>query len=254
MKLLTRGNPKTSKGLKHGYLTSILHLAPADMSGFNVCPLASDGCKAACLNTAGRGGMFAGVSTKNSTGEELRQDILTGALRNVIQHARIIKTRWLMNPLTRLSFLKQLIQEVEVALRYAEKRNLAPCFRLNGTSDIQWENVKIGGAPNIMTLFPEAIWYDYTKITKRLFSKTLPKNYDLTFSLSENNDTDARAVLAVGKNVAAVFQMPMPSQFMGVDVVNGDETDLRFLDRKGVIVGLKAKGKAKKDTTGFVRL
>jgi hypothetical protein len=62
---------------------------------------------------------------------------------------------------------------------------------------------------------------------------------------------DVRLALSNGMNVAAVFHK-VPETYLGRTVINGDETDLRFLDPKGVIVGLKAKGKAKKDTTGFV--
>jgi hypothetical protein len=102
---------------------------------------------------------------------------------------------------------------------------------------------------NIMLAFPNVIFYDYTKLANR---RNLPPNYSLTFSLSEDNDKSAEQALANGLNVAAVFRK-IPPTFLGRTVVDGDVSDLRFLDPSGVIVGLKAKGKAKKDTSGFVR-
>jgi hypothetical protein len=120
-------------------------------------------------------------------------------------------------------------------------------FRLNGTSDIRWETVEVDGHANIMELFPTVQFYDYTKLVNR---RALPANYRLTFSLAENNDL---AAWASGLNVAAVFKGKLPATFMGRPVIDGDETDLRFLDPVGIVVGLKAKGKAKKDQTGFVR-
>lgn len=233
-KLLTTGNPKTAKGEGAGYLTSILHLAPSTLSGFNTCPMASAGCKAACLNTAGRGGI-----------------IKRGETTNIIQKARIRKTLELFN--NREAFLTQLVREVENTLRLAEKHGLTPVFRLNGTSDLRWEVMPVirKGVeyPNIMTAFPTVQFYDYTKIANR---RNLSANYSLTFSLSESNNADAQEALENGMNIAVVFRK-VPESFMSLPVINGDLTDLRFLDPSGVVVGLKAKGKAKKDTTGFVR-
>jgi hypothetical protein len=116
-----------------------------------------------------------------------------------------------------------------------------------------------------MEMFPHIQFYDYTKVTKRALAHAqgkLPKNYHLTFSLSEDNDSNARAVLGAGGNVAAVFHdLPhavghgyhLVGGYLAERVTNGDDSDLRFLDLAGVIVGLKAKGKARKDTSGFVR-
>ena len=103
--------------------------------------------------------------------------------------------------------------------------------------------------PNIMTAFPDVQFYDYTKISNR---RRLPANYDLTFSLADGNCADAIVALASGLNVAAVFRKVLPASHLGRPVVDGDKSDLRFLDERGVIVGLTAKGKAKKDTSGFV--
>jgi hypothetical protein len=224
MKLLSTGNPKLMKGEKLGYLSFVLHLAPADLSGKEVCPKRTAGCTAACLNTAGRGGMFK-----------------KGETTNVIQQARIRKTKLFFE--NRAQFLADLEADIRLGIKQAEKKNMIPCFRLNGTSDLAWE--KYG----IIEKFPEVQFYDYTKVRNRKVSHL--KNYHLTFSKADGNDMDVRLVASAGMNVAAVFK-EIPSTYIGRPVINGDETDLRFLDPKGVIVGLKAKGKAKKDTTGFV--
>lgn len=234
-KLLTTGNPKVAKGLSLGYLTNILHLAPFKLSGRNVCPMATAGCAAACLNTAGRGGI-----------------IKRGETTNAIQIARIRKTDWFFNE--RAAFMHTLVREIRNAIKLAAKHGLTAVFRLNGTSDIRWEAVPVSVKgvtyDNIMLAFPDVQFYDYTKIPNR---RDLPANYHLTFSLAESNEDNAKIALANGYNVAAVFRKNLPATFLGKPVINGDETDLRFRDAKGVIVGLKAKGKGKKDTTGFVK-
>jgi len=234
MALLTVGNPKLLKGQKKGYLSSVLHLAPADLSGKNTCPKATAGCKAACLNTAGRGGIFK-----------------KGESTNVIQQARIRKTKMFFE--MRDVFMFELVREIKNAIKLASKKDLIPVFRLNGTSDLSWEkySVRRDGTAynNIFEAFPEVQFYDYTKILGRKVSH-IP-NYHLTFSKADGNDMDVRLAASNGMNIAAVFK-ELPEKYIGRPVINGDDTDLRFLDPKGVIVGLKAKGKAKKDTTGFV--
>lgn len=253
MKLLTTGNAKTVKGEKKGFLTFILHLAPSRMSGYQVCPMATAGCAAACLNTAGRGGMFAGEKTANLSGSDMVEQIKSGRLHNLIQAARIRRTRWFFED--RDAFLSALVNDVENAIRLADRKGLTPVFRLNGTSDIRWEVIDVvrDGItyPNIMTAFPTVQWYDYTKIPNR---RNLPVNYHLTFSLAESNEEHALTAVQNGLNVAVVFRKVLPPVYLSLNVVNGDESDLRFLDPKGVVVGLKAKGKAKKDfTSGFVK-
>jgi hypothetical protein len=230
MALLTVGNPKLLKGQKKGYLSSVLHLAPADLSGKNTCPKATAGCKAACLNTAGRGGIFK-----------------KGETTNTIQQARIRKTKMFFE--NRNTFMLDLVKEIQATIKKAEKQGLIPVFRLNGTSDIAWEKYSLPNGKNIFQNFPEVQFYDYTKILGRKVSH-IP-NYHLTFSKADGNDMDVRLAASNGMNIAAVFK-ELPETYIGRPVINGDETDLRFLDPKGVIVGLKAKGKAKKDTTGFV--
>jgi hypothetical protein len=230
MSLLTVGNPKLLKGQAQGYLSSVLHFAPADLSGKEVCPKRTKGCTDACLNTAGRGGIFK-----------------KGESTNVIQQARIRKTKYFFD--NRSAFLSELLKEIVKTIKYAEKKGLIPVFRLNGTSDLSWEKYDILDGRNIFQMFPQVQFYDYTKINNRKVSH-IP-NYHLTFSKADGNDMDVRIAISNGMNVAVVFHS-VPETYLGRPVINGDETDLRFLDAKGVIVGLKAKGKAKKDTTGFV--
>lgn len=225
MRLLSTANPKIQKGTKLGYLSFILHLAPADLSGKETCPKRTAGCTAACLNTAGRGGMFK-----------------RGENTNVIQQARIRKTKMYFND--RANFMKDLEADIKLGIKQAEKLGLKPVFRLNGTSDLSVE--KWG----IIEKFPTVQFYDYTKVLGRKVAH-LP-NYHLTFSAADGNDADVAKAIANGMNVAMVFDK-LPAEYAGRPVINADETDLRFLDPKGVIAGLKAKGRAKKDTTGFVR-
>ena len=239
MKLLSTGNPKVLKGLKQGFNTYILHLAPANVSGYETCAKRTAGCTAACLNLAGRGGMFK-----------------KGETTNVIQQARIRKTKMFFED--RISFMNLLVKDIELAIKQSARLGLTPVIRLNGTSDLAFEKYEVtrNGQTytNIFTAFPEVTFYDYTKILGRKISALA--NYSLTFSAADGNDADVYNAIAQGYNVAVAFGMKkteaMPESYLGRPVFNGDESDLRFLDPKGVIVGLKAKGKAKKDTTGFV--
>ena len=240
MKLLSVGNPKVLKGMSQGYMTYILHLAPANLSGYETCAKRTAGCTAACLNTAGRGGMFK-----------------KGEFTNVIQKARIRKTKMFFE--NRVEFMAMLVKDIELAIKQAGKIDMIPVFRLNGTSDIAFEKYEVvrDGVMyrNIFSAFPDIQFYDYTKILGR---KTVAyENYHLTFSAADGNDVDVANAIAQGYNIATVFgikkTLPMPETYMGIPVFNGDESDLRFLDPHGVIVGLYAKGKAKKDTTGFVK-
>jgi hypothetical protein len=234
-KLLSVGNDaKTIKGQKKGYLTGILYLAPATVAGGrSVCPFSTAGCRRVCLYTAGRGGF------------------------NSVQQARIRKTReWQANP---FGFIETLKSDIKTLAEEAERRDLIPAVRLNGTSDIEWE--KYG----IMEAFPYMQFYDYTKWPPGKRTK-LPLNYHLTYSLSEKPDAVARACgwKMRGVNTTVVFGGgSLPNKFKLTetewDVIDGDESDLRFLDPKpqpgrGIIVGLRSKGKARKDDgDGFVR-
>ena len=225
-KLLSTANPKIQKGTKLGYLSFILHLAPADLSGKETCPKRTAGCTAACLNTAGRGGMFK-----------------KGENTNMIQKARIRKTVQFF--FDRDQFMKDLYQDIVKAKKFAEKQGLIPVFRLNGTSDLSWEKYEVGTTGmNLFQLFPTTQFYDYTKVLGRKVAQY--PNYHLTFSKADGNDDDVAKALAQGMSVVAVYD-EIPE-----GVPSADETDLRFLDPKGVMLGLKAKGRAKKDYSGFV--
>jgi hypothetical protein len=211
-------------------------LAPADLSGFNTCPKATAGCKAACLNTAGRGGMFK-----------------KGETTNAIQKARIRKTKMFYEQ--RQDFMLALKKDIELAIKQSKKLGLIPVIRLNGTSDLSWEKYDMIPGQNVFECFPDIQFYDYTKILGRKVKGIA--NYNLTFSAADGNDADVYSAISQGYNIATVFgikkTLPMPETYMGRPVFNGDESDLRFLDPKGVVVGLYAKGKAKKDTSGFVK-
>lgn len=248
MKLLNiDANAKTVKGQKKGYMTAILYLAPFTAAGFNVCPMAEiAGCVAGCLNTAGRGGMAPGKATMDTPAGVLPD--------NAIQRARIKRTQYYGED--RAGFMAQLVKEIEAFIRKAGRKGLIPAVRLNGTSDLRWENVEAirGGErfPSIFEAFPEVQFYDYTKIANRRVDH-LP-NYRLTFSYSGTAAYQpfVKRALENGLNVAVVFRKELPETFMGRPVINGDETDLRFTDPERVIVGLKAKGKARQDRSGFV--
>jgi len=225
-KLLSTANPKIQKGTKLGYLSFILHLAPADLSGREVCPKRTAGCTDACLNLAGRGGMFR-----------------KGENTNMIQKARIRKTVEFFS--NRDQFMKDLYQDIRKAIKFAERKGLTPVFRLNGTSDLSWEKYTVGNTDmNLFQLFPTVQFYDYTKVLGRKTAQY--PNYHLTFSRAENNDADVGMALAKGMNVTAVYDEIPEGMF------SADETDLRFLDPKVGYIGLKAKGPAKKDYSGFV--
>ena len=133
---------------------------------------------------------------------------------------------------------------------------MVPCVRLNGTSDIRWEDVAHGRLPNVFAAFPEVPFYDYTKVPNRRRALEVP-NYHLTFSYSHRPEfagivDKARACYGDRVNFAAVFARALPATFLDRPVISGDETDLRFLDAPGVVVGLTAKGHAKRDASGFV--
>ncbi len=228
---------KTIKGLKVNVLTGIVYLAPGTLAGVgNLCPHASKGCAAACLFTAGRAGIF-----------------------DAINNARIMRTRFLHAD--RAGFLDVLRGEIRGLIRQAARKGLRPAVRLNGTSDLPWEKL----APDLFTEFSDVQFYDYTKNEKRALAFArgeLPKNYHLTFSLSETNAGQAVGVAAAGCNVAAVVDGHRTGQAFEIAgqsfaTFDADRHDVRFLDRaakdgRGRIGVLKAKGKAIADRSGFV--
>jgi hypothetical protein len=228
MKLLgINSDAKTVKGLAFGWLTAICYLAPARIAILasdavkTVCAFATAECTAACLYSAGR-----------------------GSFSNV-QKARIAKTRlWLESP---EKFLEMLRGEIHALEKSASRQNLKAAVRLNGTSDIRFEK------SGIMAEFPNVQFYDYTKYPLKAIGER-PANYDLTYSYTglEISRTFASQWLAAGVNVAAVFRGGLPKTFLNHPVIDGDKSDLRFLDARGVIVGLKAKGKARTGISSFV--
>jgi hypothetical protein len=219
-----RSNPKTEKSNKESdkYLTFILHLRPVNTK---ICPFQNVAkCKNACLNTAGLGGVYPSI-----------------------QKARQRKTDLFLND--RNEFMRQLFADIVKIEKHCIKKGKTPAIRLNGTSDIQWEIIKVNGL-NVFDTFPNTTFYDYTKIPNRKVSNI--KNYSLTWSYSEANKKYSNYFNTVPNNSAVVFRDKLPERFKGKKVINGDLTDLRFLDPKNIIVGLKAKGQAKKDYSGFV--
>ena len=227
MKLLSHfdSNPKVAKNTALGWGTAVLHLAPANMSGFQVCSARSPGCEAACLHFAG--------------GDHLMP------LKN---RSRIAKTQFFFKD--KAGFMAQLLKEVQAHVRKMERLGLRPAVRLNATSDIPWERVRCGDHENIMVALPNVQFYDYTAIPNR----RVPSNYHLTFSLKETNESESRLALALGFNLAVVFPTSeLPETFWGVPVIDGDENDFRPGDPTPCIVGLKAKGKKGiNDTSGFI--
>ena len=226
-------NAKTRKGDGSEYLTGILYMKPWKIAvkgkTFNSCSMAEQaGCIEPCLNTAGRGAM------------------------NSVQDARERKAQWFYSD--REGFMIQLMQDIAKFQTYCNKRDIQPVIRLNGTTDIRWELIKMDGY-TIFELFPRVQFYDYTKIANRNTSHI--DNYHLTWSYSGANEAYAgmmETAISRGMNVATVFRKALTAKtWKGLPVVDGDKDDLRILDPKGGhIVALYAKGQAKKDTSGFV--
>jgi hypothetical protein len=235
-------NAKTVKGQKLGYLTGVLYLAPANLSGYQVCPMAAVAqCEAPCLNTAGLGGVYSSI-----------------------QKARIAKTKRFFE--NRDAFMADVVFSIRKLIKLAKKpRRVRGRFaqpyqilvRLNGTSDIRWENVPVTvdgiEYPNLMLAFPALQFYDYTKLSNR---KGIPANYDLTFSYSGVKDYQPfvnKAQKALMR-IAVVFrhERDIPKRFLELECIGGDNSDVRHIEPGNVVVALYAKGKARHDQSGFV--
>jgi len=216
---------KMAKGEKYGYKTAILHLAPFDLSGKNVCPKASPECAAACLNTAGRGQMGS------------------------VQRARINKTNYFWT--NKNGFLHDLSLEIEQLRKRAYNQGFKFAVRLNGTSDLPWHRMKVDGGGSLMEIHNDVQFYDYTKVLNYIDHDL--KNYHQTFSDSGRNLADMKKAIKKGVNVAVVFMNKLPKKWMHKKVINGDKHDLRFKDARGVIVGLVAKGLGRNINNRFIK-
>lgn len=205
--------------------TGIIYFAPASLSGKNVCGSSSPACREACLYSAGRGKM------------------------SNVKKGRMRKTLMFLHE--RKKFFSELNKDIYKLKRQSAKNKSLPCIRLNGTSDIPYQNIKQGSEKQtLMEQHKDVQFYDYTKDWRR---KPKTNNYHLTYSKSElHTEQDVYDMVSKGNNVAVVWRNKLPETYAGHKVFNGDDTDLRFLDPKGVIVGLIAKGEAKKDVSGFV--
>ena len=212
----------------YGYYTLAQYLSPASESGWQLCPFRSPACEAECL------GHSSGLMVMDNA-----------------KRARIARTTLFMTD--RKAYATQAIKELTALERKCAKLGVKAAARPNADSDITWENVRFDGQ-TIMELFPNIQFYDYTKWPSKFRpASRLPANYHLTFSRSENTTLDdIQAEFDAGRNVAVVFD-EVPTEWEGWTVINGDADDLRHLDpTTGVIVGLKAKGAARKDVKGFV--
>ena len=239
MKFTTIANAKKETGLSYlgGVSTSakIMHsqefshqhtyaiyLSPSNLSGYNVCSHATKECKMGCLNTSGRAGI----------------EIFSGA--TMISNARIKKTRLFYE--NTLYFLNWMMAEIRHYQKRAARMGFFFSVRLNATSDIDWANVLVDGK-SIFQIFPEVNFYDYTKSHLKFIDK--PSNYHLTYSFTGRNIEQCKQLLSQGHNIAVVFkvkhEIELPKYFMNHAVINGDLTDYRIDDAKGIIVGLKWK-------------
>ena len=231
MNLLTiNHDSKTPKGAARGYITGIMYLAPHKISGVaNLCANASPGCILGCLYHKGRAGVFP-----------------------PIKRARIARTKLFKTD--RQSFMIQLAGEIAKLSEKAKRDSKKAAIRLNGTSDVAWERVKLFGK-TLFEIFPDLVFYDYTKSRERAKSYAcgnMPANYHLTFSRSETNGAGARSLARLfGGNVAVVFRGQAPKTLWGLPVFNGDQDDLRFLDPPRHIIAPKAKGDPIHDKSGF---
>jgi hypothetical protein len=211
---------KIAKGLKYNEMTYILYLAPAEQSGYNVCPGSTAECREACLTESGHN----------------RIDVK----KNAINKARIKKTKLFFEH--REFFMGWLVAEISKAKVDAIAKGFTFSVRLNGTSDIQPTLFKFNGKV-IFDIFNEVTFYDYTKVANRFKLLDKYSNYDLTYSFSGYNMLQSLELLENNKGrVAMVFEgKQLPISFMGYKVIDGDAYDMRHLDETGVIVGLKFK-------------
>lgn len=220
---------KMVKSYKRNVATYCLYLAPADLAGrtdrggrINVCPK-SQHCKALCLNSSGHN----------------KADILShgAGKKSNINQSRIKKTRLFYND--RIRFMEILVHEIDRDRRYAAAHNMEFSIRLNGTSDLSPELFRLDGR-NILEMYPDVQFYDYTKVFSRTKLQGKYPNYDVTFSYDGYNWTECEEYINRGGKVAVVFDSEtMPKTYKGYRVVDANQYDMRYLDPKGCIMGLE---------------
>ena len=201
-----------------GTVTYCIYMAPADLSGYNVCPN-NKFCRQFCLNGSGHA----------------KLDILSG--KNRIQSARIKKARLFFED--RELFMRIMVHEIEKCRRFAEKIGYAFAVRINGTSDLSPEDFILDGK-NVLEIFPDVQFYDYTKVYSRINLIGKYENYDLTFSYNGHNLRASKIFLEKGGKVAVVFanQKMLPKTFAGFPVWDANSYDMRYLDPAGHVMGL----------------
>ena len=230
-KLLSNGN-SNAKTAKNSLKTFILYLSPYNQNSkkINICPRASKGCAAACLFTAGRGSF------------------------NSVKNSRINKTEYYLND--KKKFINQLAKEITTKHKTALKKGEKIAFRLNGTSDLDFIYLLKKHASLDIETLQNAVFYDYTKILGKVKKYIDHKNYFVTFSRAEDNEAETLEALKIGSNVSAVFNVgkdqPLPKKYKGFNVIDGDKSDIVMIYNKNSILGLRAKGDAKKDKSNFV--
>jgi hypothetical protein len=171
-------------------------------------------------------------------------------MRPVLE-SRIAKTEYYLRD--KKSFIMQLAKEIYTKYKTARRQKNKIAFRLNGTSDIDFIYLlKKYAKLDISMLADWAVFYDYTKILGKVQKYRKHPNYFLTFSRAEDNESAAGAALALGATVSVVFRDKLPKYWHGYPVLDGDASDIVMVYNRGVVLGLKAKGEAKKDTSGFV--
>jgi hypothetical protein len=215
---------KHQKSIKYNELTYSLYLAPAKMSGYEVCPNRSKECTSLCLN-------HSGMNRMNMKGDMINQ-------------SRIKKTKLFFEQ--KEFFMNWIIDEIKSAKLKSDKLGYKFSVRLNNTSDISPESFILDGK-NILQIFSKTKFYDYTKVYDRIKLLKKYKNYDLTYSFSGTNFQDCISALNNKMRVAVVFKK-VPTSFWGYKVIDGDAYDMRYYDKKNVIVGLKYKNVRKKLT------
>lgn len=221
---VNKSSKLAKNGKVSGQMTYGLYLAPASVSGYNVCSHSTAECRLGCLATSGRAGM----------------EINSNGKCNRINNARTVKTKLFFEH--NEFFMAWLVAEIEAAKLKAEKAGFGFSVRLNCTSDIDWQNTMYKGS-NIFEIFSDVTFYDYTKNPNKFIG--IAPNYHLTFSYTGRNWHACKTVLKRGYNIAVVFNVKnendIPAMYNGYKVINGDITDYRVNDAKGVIVGLKWK-------------